>query len=387
LRYPFDVDVRSNLAIRKVFYSKGFVMKIEFMKRAIYLANQGSGFVNPDPLSGAVLVKDDIIISESCYEGYGCDPAELAVLRKSEGDLTGAELYLNIEPFHDEKMTLECLDLIKAKGIEKVWMGIRDAKPGKKIDFLKELELSGIHYELGILQEECEELNEIYTYYSNKQEPYVIVKWAMTLDGKLATKTGDSKWISSDGSLHFVHQLRQRVAAILVGENTVKQDNPMLTTRLEGVAIANPLRVIVTKYGDIPLDSNVLQVGDNVKTLIIASEFLPKERENEFLSRGVQIAKLPERGGRIDFHDIMKLLGSLQIDSLYIEGGGGILASAFESGCVNKVYTAIAPKIVGGKTAYTPVSGNGIEFMRDAIVLKKVSHEVIGPDVIVKGYL
>ncbi|MDF2484498.1 MAG: diaminohydroxyphosphoribosylaminopyrimidine deaminase [Herbinix sp.] len=363
------------------------MMNLEFMKRAINLANQGSGFVNPDPLSGAVLVKDNKIISEGFYEMFGGEPAELAVLRKVEGDLTGSELYLNIEPFHGEKKTQECLDLIEAKGIAKVWIGIRDNQPGTKIDFLKELENRNISYELGILQEECEEQNEIYSYYSRTKEPYVVVKWAMTLDGKLATKTGDSKWISSEGSLHFVHQLRQRVAAILVGENTVRQDNPMLTTRLEGVTISNPLRVVVTKYGDIPLDSKVLQVDENVKTLIIASEFLPKERESELLQLGVQIAKLPERNGRIDFHDIMKLLGSRNIDSLYIEGGSAILASAFESNCVHKVYTAIAPKIVGGKTAYTPVSGNGIEYMRDAIVLKRVSHEIIGPDVIVKGYL
>jgi diaminohydroxyphosphoribosylaminopyrimidine deaminase/5-amino-6-(5-phosphoribosylamino)uracil reductase len=362
-------------------------MNIDYMKRVIELAGRGSGFVNPDPLSGAMLVKEGKIVWEGYYEAYGTDPAEIRALSLATDDLSGAELYLNIEPFQSEKIVIDCLRMIKEKRIAKVLIGMLDPNPEKKVDFLKELTRLGVSYETGILSEECEELNEIYSYYIKTKEPFVIVKWAMTLDGKLATRTGDSKWISSDDSLRFVHQLRQRVAAIMVGENTVKLDDPMLTTRLDGVESSNPLRVIVSKYGDIPKQAKVLQVDDKVKTLIIASEHLPAEREEALLGRGVQLVKLQEQNNRIDFHDIMRLLGTMKIDSLYIEGGSGILASAFESSCVHKVYTAIAPKIIGGRTAFTPVGGEGIEFMRDAILLKRVSHEIIGPDVIVKGYL
>jgi len=358
-----------------------------FMKRAIDLATQGSGFVNPHPLSGAVLVKENRIISEGYYKAYGSITAENEALLSASGDLTGAELYLTIEPFCAEQNGYDFLRLMKEKGIKKIYIGMQDPNPVKKIDFISELEKSGISYELGLMGAECEELNEIYAYYIQNKSPYVVVKWAMTLDGKLATKTGDSKWISSEESLKFVHLLRQRVAAILVGENTVKIDDPLLTTRLEGVNISNPLRIVISKYGDIPIESKVLQVKDNTKTLIIASEFIPKDKEEALQRKGVQIAKLKERNHRIDFKDIMNLLGSMEIDSLYIEGGSSVLASAFESGCIHKVYTAIAPKIIGGINAVTPVGGSGIELMRNAIVLKRVSHEIVGPDVIVKGYI
>ena len=362
-------------------------MNIEYMKRVIELAGQGSGFVNPDPLSGALLVKDGRILGEAFYEAYGSSPAELKVLRMTAGDLTGAELYLNIEPFHSESVVRESLNLIKEKGIAKVSIGMLNPNPSKKVDFQIELTKLGVGSELGILSGECEEQNEIYSYYIMNKEPFVFVKWAMTLDGKLATKTGDSKWISSEDSLRFVHHLRQRVAAIMVGENTVKMDDPMLTTRLNGVKPSNPLRVIVSRYGNIPMEAKVLQIDENVKTLIIASENLPPAKEKELLEKGVRIAKLKEVNNRIDFREIMRLLGCMGIDSLYIEGGSAILASAFESGCVHKVYAAIAPKIIGGRNAFTPVGGEGIELMRDAIVLKRVSHEIVGPDVIVKGYL
>ncbi|MDF2612152.1 MAG: diaminohydroxyphosphoribosylaminopyrimidine deaminase [Lachnospiraceae bacterium] len=264
---------------------------------------------------------------------------------------------------------------------------MRDLDPDKKVDFIAELKKAGISCEVGLQSEECEELNEIYSYYIQHKLPFVIAKWAMTLDGKLATRTGDSKWISSEDSLHFVHQLRQRVAAIMVGENTVKLDNPLLTTRLEGVMLSNPLRVIVSKYGDLPMDAKVLQVDDNTKTLVITSENILKEKEEEIRQKGVQIVKLKERNHHIDFQDIMGVLGNMGIDSLYIEGGSSLLGSAFERGCIHKVYATVAPKIIGGKDAITPVGGIGIERMRDAIVLTKVSHEIIGPDVVMKGYI
>ncbi len=362
-------------------------MTIEYMKRAIELANQGSGFVNPDPLSAALLVRDGRILSEGVYEAFHEENAEIKVLRMAEGDLTGAELYLNIEPFQTEHKILEGLELMKEKGISRVVVGMRDPNPEKKIDFYSELKKRGIACEFGCRFEECEEQNEIYSYYIKHKEPFVFVKWAMTLDGKLATKTGDSKWISSEDSLHFVHQLRQRVAAILVGENTVRMDDPMLTTRLEGVKISNPLRIIVSRYGDISMNSKVLQIDEVTKTLIIASDRLSPQKEEELLRKGVRIEKLKLYNDRIDFREMMRVLGRMQIDSLYIEGGSAILASAFECGCVHKVYTAIAPKIIGGKNAFTPVGGEGIEHMRDAIVLKRVSHEIVGQDVIVKGYL
>lgn len=362
-------------------------MNENFMKRAIELATLGTGHVNPDPLSGAVVVKDNKIVGEGYYKAYGAISAVKEALQSVEFDLMGAELYVTIEPFGSPQETYDIIRLIKEKGITKIYIGMQDPNPNKGINFTSEIEKLGISIEYGLHEEDCIELNEIYAYYIQTKLPYVIVKWAMTLDGKLATRTGDSKWISSDESLEFVHHLRQRVAAILVGENTVRMDDPMLTTRLEGVVISNPLRVIISKYGDIPMESKVLQVDDNTKTLIIASELIPENKEQALLQKGVHVAKLRETNNHIEFKDIMNYLGNIGIDSLYIEGGSSILASAFESGCVHKVYTAIAPKIIGGRNAVTPVGGTGVELMRNAIILKRVSHEIIGPDVIVKGYI
>ncbi|MBH1940256.1 bifunctional diaminohydroxyphosphoribosylaminopyrimidine deaminase/5-amino-6-(5-phosphoribosylamino)uracil reductase RibD [Mobilitalea sibirica] len=362
-------------------------MNEHFMKRAIELAYLGSGFINPDPLSGAVLVKDNIVLGESCYRTFGAASAELEVLSYGLCDLSGAELYLNIEPFGNKAKLTELIRVIKDRKIEKIYIGIEDRNPRKEIHFIEELKHLGISCELGILKDECEEMNEIYSHYIVNKTPYVIVKWAMTLDGKLATKTGDSKWISSEESLRFVHHLRQRVSAILVGENTVRKDDPLLTTRLEGVQISNPIRIIISKYGDIPMEAKVLQVDESTKTWIIASELISKEREESICNLGARILKLKEKNGHIDFNKVMDLLGRLGIDSVYIEGGSAVLGSAFESGCVHKVYTAIAPKIVGGNKAVTPVGGNGIERMNDAIVLKRLSYEIVGPDVIIKGYI
>ena len=358
-----------------------------FMKKAIDLATLGSGFVNPNPLSGVVIVKNNTIISEGFYSHYGDKYAEIIALEDTSVVLNDAIMYVTIEPYYDGAHMEKLLSLLQNKGIKKIYFGMLNPNPDKKINLLNELKKIGIEYEVGPLMKECMELNEIYAYYIVHKLPFVFVKWAMTLDGKLATKTGDSKWISSDESLEFVHHLRQRVSAIMVGENTVKQDDPLLTTRLDGVKISNPLRVILSKYGDIPTDAKVLKVDSDTKTLIIASEDIRKDKEEELLNKGILVAKLALVDNHIDFHDIMKLLGSMGIDSLYIEGGSGVLGSAFESGCVHKVYTAIAPKIIGGYHAITPVGGNGIELMRNAIMLKNVSYEIIGPDVVVKGYI
>lgn len=361
-------------------------MKDLYMKRVIEFAKKGSGFVNPHPLSGALIVKEDKIIKEAYYKAYGSECAEKQVLDINV-NLNGAELYLNIEPFQDEMENFNFTEAIIKHGIKKIYIGMGDPNPRKKSNLVEKLKSVGVEVEVGVLKEECEELNEIYAHYIINKLPFVFVKWAMTLDGKLASRTGDSKWISSEESLKFVHLLRQRVAAIMVGENTVRVDNPLLTTRLEGVEISNPLRVILSKYGDLPSEAKVLEVDEKTKTLVMASNKISDAKENMLLNKGVRVIKLEEKNNTLDFKDIIKALGDMAIDSLYIEGGSSVLASAFESGVVKKVYAAVAPKIIGGKNAVTPVGGSGIERMRDAIVLKRVTHEIVENDVIFKGYI
>lgn len=362
-------------------------MKTEFMKKAVELAKKGSGFVNPDPLAGAILVKDNKIIAKGFYKHYGGNSAEEEVLKQIKEPIPGSELYLTIEPFRFGSSSIELANRMKLLGVTRVHIGVKDSNPNKRQNFISDLKNMGIEVIVSELAEACEELNEIYSYYIQNKKPFVVVKWAMTLDGKLATWAGDSKWISSEGSLEFVHHLRQRVSAIMVGENTVKMDDPLLTTRLPKGKISNPIRIILSKYGNLPDNAKVLQVDKQTRTLLITSVKISKEKELYFLNRGVDLIKLEERNGHLDFNEIMSALGALGIDSVYMEGGSSVLASAFESGCIHKVYAAVAPKIIGGSAAITPVGGKGIEFMRDAIVLNKVSHEVIGTDVIIKGYI
>ena len=351
-------------------------MKSLYMNKAIELAKMGIGFVNPDPLVGAIVVKDGKVIGEGYHKGYGRPNAEVEAFNNAIEEVEGAEIYINLEP--DAKVII-------TNGIRKVYIGMLHPKDrGRNVDIMR---AAGIEVEINILKEECEELNEISMVYLSTGIPFVFTKWAMTLDGKLASRTGDSKWISGEDSLRFVHHLRQRVAAIMVGENTVRLDDPNLTTRLEGVKISNPIRVILSRYGDIAMEAKVLIVDKDTKTIVIVSNNISPGKEEQLLIKGVEVLKLTETNGRINFNDIVHALGDRGIDSLYIEGGSEVLASAFEGGVVNKVYAAIAPKIIGGKNAVTPVGGLGIERMRDAIVLKRVIHEIVGSEVIFKGYI
>lgn len=350
-----------------------------YMEKAIMLAEKGVGFVNPGPLSGAVIEKNEKIISEAYLKAYDTEPAELSALKRAGADSSDGNMYLNIEP-----QFYSCREIIKS-GIKKVFIGIED--PISRGKAINELRQAGIEVAIGILKDRCEELNEIYIHYTIHGTPFVFTNWAMTLDGKLATKTGDSKWISGEESLKFVHYLRQRTAAILVGENTVRLDNPQLTTRLKGIKTSNPLRVILSKYGSLPENSNVLNIDENTKTLIVCSTKISEEAEQLLRNKKADILKFEEENGRIEFRDILVSLGKRKVDSLYIEGGSGVLGSAFDSGIVNKVYAAVAPKIVGGSRAVTPVGGVGIERMNDALTLSRVSHEIIGNDVIIKGYI
>lgn len=353
-----------------------------YMSMAIEAAKGGIGFVNPGPLEGAVIVRNNVIVHTGFSKKYSQDSEWMFLSHDGKINFQGSELYMTMEPDGD---TVKFMNRLVELGIKKVCFGMKHPlSDGRMISSLRK---NNIEVDFDILKEECEELNEIYLYFVKNKKPFVFVKWAMTLDGKLASRTGDSKWISGEDSLKFVHELRQRVAAIMVGENTVRIDNPMLTTRLEGVEESNPIRVILSSLGRIPDHSNVLQVDSKTKTIIIASEQIDQEREAYFRSLGIETIKFREKNHHIDFNELVAELGQRGIDSLYIEGGSEVMASAFESGVIQKVYAAIAPKIIGGRTAPTPVGGGGIAAMKDAIVLHRVSHEIVGTEVIIKGYL
>ena len=358
-----------------------------YMKRALELAEAGWGRTNPNPLVGAIIVKDGQIIAEGFHEALGRAHAEVAAIEKAKQDIKGSTLYVNLEPCSHYGRTPPCAKAIIEAGFAKVVIAMVDPNPkvsGKGIQMLKE---AGIEVTVGVLQEEAQKLNEIFVEYITKKKPFVILKAASTLDGKIASYSGDSKWISGDSSRRYVHRIRQRVAAIMVGINTVLRDNPLLTARYEGIECKNPIRIIVDSQGRIPEDSRVLAVPSGSLTILATTSKISSTKEAILKAKGVSIIKVDGVDGRVDLVQLMRELTKLEIDSVLLEGGGTLNASALEAGIVKKVMFFVAPKIIGGRAALTAVEGVGRELIQDSILLKNITVEKLAEDILIEGYL
>jgi len=357
------------------------------MGRAIELAKKGWGRTNPNPLVGAVIVKNDRVIAEGFHEVIGCAHAEVAAFNNATEDVTGGTLYVNLEPCSHYGRTPPCAKAIIDKKIKKVVIAMIDPNPkvsGRGVQMLRD---AGIEVEVGVLEKKARKLNEIFINYVTKKKPFVILKTAMTLDGKIATSTGDSKWITSKESRAYVHELRDRVSAIMVGINTVIRDNPMLTARLEHKIGNDPIRIIVDSKGVIPVDSKVFNKDSNAGVIVATTSEIDKDKERWLIENGVKVIKAESKDRRVDLVKLTQELYKLEIDSVLLEGGGTLNASALDSGIVDKVMFFIAPKIIGGKDAITPVEGRGIPVMSEAIKLKDVSLSKFGEDILLEGYL
>lgn len=357
-----------------------------YMLRAIELAKKATGHTNPNPLVGCVVVKDGRIISEGYHEKCGEYHAERNALLKCKEDTRGAELYVTLEPCCHYGKTPPCTDIIIEKGIKKVYVGSGDPNPlvaGKGISILRD---HGIEVEEGVLEEECLKMNEIFFGYIREKIPYVAMKYAMTLDGKIATFTGDSKWITSEKAREHVHMLRKKYSGIMVGIGTVLADDPMLNCRIEDDV--DPVRIICDSSLRIPLQSNIVNTADSIRTIVSCSTSARQDKENELIKKGVKIIRVSEADGKLNLTELMKYLGTEErIDSVLIEGGAAINASALEHNIVNKVYCYIAPKIIGGAESKSPISGAGIELMKDAIMLQDTEVRQLGPDYCISGRL
>ncbi|EOD00968.1 bifunctional diaminohydroxyphosphoribosylaminopyrimidine deaminase/5-amino-6-(5-phosphoribosylamino)uracil reductase RibD [Caldisalinibacter kiritimatiensis] len=362
-------------------------MDIKYMNRAIELAKLGAGYTNPNPLVGAVIVKNNKIIGEGYHKIYGGPHAEVEAIRNSTEDLIGSTMYVTLEPCSHYGKTPPCVNAIVEKGISKVVIGMKDPNPlvaGKGIEIL---EANGIEVITGVLEEEVKKLNEIFIKYITTKEPFCIMKTAMTIDGKIATKNGDSKWITNEKSREYVHELRHRVSAIMVGIGTVLKDNPLLTTRTNEEKGKDALRVIVDTSCRIPLDARVLNLKSNAKTLIATTEKADKEKIKALKDKGAEILFIPVKKGKVDLKYLVSKLGEMSIDSILLEGGSTLNSSALNEKIVDKVITFIAPKIVGGKEAKTPVDGEGIGFVKDAIILKHIEVSKFDEDVMIESYI
>ena len=363
--------------------------KEEYMRRALELARKGEGHTSPNPMVGCVVVKDGRIISEGYHEKYGEFHAERNALTRCTEDTTGADLYVTLEPCCHQGKTPPCTDIIIEKKIARVFVGSMDSNPlvaGKGVQILRE---HGIYVETGILEEECLKLNEVFYHYITTKTPFVVMKYAMTLDGKIACATGDSKWVTGEIARTQVHRMRGRYRGIMVGIGTVLADDPMLNCRVEGGV--DPVRIICDSNLHIPLESQIVKTASEIETIVACSqESLEAERKQEKIRKlkeaGIQLIGTEGAHG-VNLVELMKKLGEQNIDSILLEGGGTLNASALEDGIVNKVYAYIAGKLIGGMDARSPVEGMGIDRMADAITLKDMEIERLGDDFCIVGYV
>lgn len=365
---------------------------IDYMQRAIELAKKGAGFVNPNPMVGCVIVKNDIIIGEGYHELYGGFHAERNALTKNVADFKDATLYVTLEPCCHHGKTPPCTDIIIEKGIRKVVVGLLDPNPlvaGKGISILQN---AGIDVVTGVEEEKIRELNKVFLKYIKTKRPYVLLKTAMTLDGKIASHTGDSKWITNEKSRQLVHKLRSEMMGIVVGIGTVTADDPMLNCRYEGqqtsAKVHQPIRIIVDTKASISLDSQIVKSTKDYRTILAVSGentrmSVFQEKLEMLKSFNVEILCCDEKDGHVDINDLMNKLGANGIDSLLLEGGATLNAAFLEAGCVDEVYAFIAPKIIGGTNSKSPIGGNGIDMMKDAITLKDIKIEQIDNDVLI----
>ncbi len=360
-------------------------MDKKYMKRAIELAILGTGCTNPNPLVGAVIVKNDKIISEGHHELCGSHHAEINALNNATEDVIGATMYVTLEPCSHHGKTPPCADAIVKSGMAKVVIGMMDPNPlvaGKGIKILKS---NGIEVITGVMEKEVRKINEIFIKYITTKMPFCIMKTAMTLDGKIASKTGDSKWITNEKSRAYVHELRNRLSAIMVGVGTVLKDDPMLTTRLNKINSLDPIRIIVDSNARTPIDAKVFNNNSKADTIIACTENADKSKIEVFKKMGAKVIITQEINGRVDLIYLMKTLGEMKIDSVLLEGGGELNYSALESGIVDKVLIFIAPKIIGGSSCKTPIGGIGKDFMKEALRLKNISVKKFDDDIMIEG--
>lgn len=375
------------------------------MRRAIELAKKGGGYVHPNPLVGCVVVKDDEIIAEGYHEKYGEFHAERNALTRCKTETKGASLYVTLEPCCHYGKTPPCTEIIIEKGIKKMFVGILDPNPlvaGKGVKILQD---AGIEVEVGLCENEIREMNKVFLKYITTKRPYVIMKTAMTLDGKIAAYTGDSKWVTNEESRKKVHELRSELSGVVVGIGTVLADDPMLNVRLEGEH-HQPVRVVVDSNLRIPVDSQLVKTANEYRTIVACRHFDRSEAERSEVEKsslnvnkqkgfldslqslemtGIELLECQSNNNHVDINDLMTKLGAMGIDSLLLEGGGTLNAAFLEAGCVDEVWAFIAPKIIGGEGAKTPVSGKGIDKMSEAINLQDIDIQNINGDILIKG--
>ena len=366
----------------------------KYMRRAIELAKKGSGHVNPNPLVGAVIVRDGEIIGEGYHECYGQLHAErnaIANAKKRGNSLEGSTIYVTLEPCCHYGKTPPCTEAIIEEKIARVVVGSDDPNPlvsGKGFQMLRE---KGIEVIPHFLKEECDAMNHVFFHYIRTGTPYVAMKYAMTMDGKIACYTGDSKWVTGEESRAHVQTLRNHYKGIMAGIGTVLADDPMLNCRIEGGR--DPIRIITDSHLRIPMDSQLVRTAGQQPLIVACLPDADEEKAAQLQEKGVEVLRIPgvttaditeEQKEVISLPVLMKELGARKIDGILLEGGGQLNESALQAGIVDRIYFYIAPKIFGGAQAKTPVEGQGLTRAADAWQFNRIGMQEFGQDILLE---
>ena len=360
-------------------------MHEKYMRMALKLAEKAAGRTSPNPLVGAVIVKDGKIIGRGYHLRAGTPHAEIHALREAGDKAVGAALYVTLEPCSHFGRTPPCSQAVIKAGIAEVYVAMQDPNPLVAGRGIKQMGEAGIRVHVGLLEDEACRLNEIFIKYITTRTPFVLLKTAMTLDGKIATRTGHSRWVTGEAAREMVHCLRDRYDAILVGVNTILADDPALTCRVpEG---RDPVRIVLDSRARTPAGALAVMQESPASTYVVITDKAPFGRIVDLSATKAKIIRAAaDSQGRVDLPSLLRKLGEMEITSLLVEGGAEVAASFLEAGLVDKVLTFVAPKIIGGSEAPGPVSGRGKETMDGAIPLTGVTYGHVGDDLYIEGY-
>jgi diaminohydroxyphosphoribosylaminopyrimidine deaminase/5-amino-6-(5-phosphoribosylamino)uracil reductase len=358
-----------------------------YMKIALRLAAKGAGLVSPNPMVGAVVVREGEVVGRGWHHRYGEPHAEVMALRDAGSLSRGASLYVTLEPCNHHGQTPPCTEAILAAGVKRVVAATSD--PNRKVSgggaaFLRE---KGVQVEMGLLAEQGWRLNEAWFAWVKTGLPFVIAKAACSLDGKIATRTGDSQWLTGPSARAFGHRLRHECDAILVGIGTVLADDPQLTTRLPRGLGNDPIRVVLDSRLRIPPSANLLHLSSPAPTWVACTAEAPAEKIQALESLGAEVLVLPKTKDRVALEPLLQELSRRRVQNLLVEGGAEVLGAFLDQRLVDKFYFFYAPKILGGKNAYPAVAGRGVANLSEAHQARDLSLRHLGPDLLVSGYL
>jgi diaminohydroxyphosphoribosylaminopyrimidine deaminase / 5-amino-6-(5-phosphoribosylamino)uracil reductase len=359
----------------------------KYMRLALRLARKGAGRTSPNPMVGAVIVRGNRIVGRGYHHRAGEPHAEVMALRLAGEEARGGTLYVNLEPCNHFGRTPPCTEAVLKGRVKRVVVGMRDPNPIVAGKGIRRLRRAGVTVDVGTLEESCRELNAPYCKFITEHRPFVILKAAMSLDGKIATRTGDARWVSSEASRDYGHFLRQTVDAILVGIGTVRKDNPLLTARpVKGKVFKQPLRIVVDSRLRIPLHSQLLKTAGQYPTVIATTSSASPAKIRQVEEKKAKVWVLSKDSqGRVNLRKLMQRLGARGVVSVLLEGGADLNASAIRTQLVDRFLFFLAPKMVGGARAPGAIGGEGVGFMRQAAPAEFLRVGKIGPDLVIEA--